>query len=503
MSKINKILSSFSVQNTLNPKIWENPESAKDARLKPVVRKGLEKIAEKFVENLGDDVFVEDVHLMGSLTNFNWSEFSDFDLHVVIDFDRYGKQEELYTELFDLKKKVFNQKYDIKIFGYDVEVYPQKSSESPHSDGVYSILENDWISVPEKTHKNINYEVLKNKIKTWVDKIDDAVEKSETLDDVEKLKELREKIKNYRQSGLEKEGEFSYENLVFKFLRRSGHIEKLFDTAKDIVNKELSVENLVKEDFAPLTPIDIVSNSKFLKSLMDLVDNNLMFEFTPGQKIPYEPEVELIQTGLQYLGFSLPRFGVDGKFGPETKAATEKFQSSNGLSVNGIFSTQDLKYLIATLVSKDFKDSQLQNIQYEREFGLDRSSDQEFYELMLKKLGAPVTNENLKFLLAWRQAEGKSGQFNPFNTTHKLNDSTDFNSVGVQNYQSLDDGMYATLKTLTNGKYNCIINGLINDIGASEIAKCPSLEVWGTGGLVGKVLAGYDSGAEVKSPPLR
>lgn len=503
MSKIKKILSSFSVQNTLNPKIWENPETPKEAKLKPNVKVALEKIADKFVDNLGDDVFVEDVLLMGSLTNFNWSDFSDFDLHVVIDFERYGNQEELYFELFDLKKKVFNEKYDIKIYGYDVEVYPQKSTESPHSDGVYSVLENDWVSVPKKTHKNINYEFLKSKIKTWVDKIDAAVENTESLEDVEKLKELREKIKKYRQSGLDKEGEFSYENLVFKFLRRSGHIEKLFDTAKEITNRELSVETLVNEDFAPLTPIDIVSGSKFLKSLMDLVDNDLMFEFTPGQKIPYEPQVELIQTGLQYLGFSLPRFGVDGKYGPETKAATEKFQSSNGMPSTGTFGKEEMKYLIATLVSKDFKDSQLDKIQYEREFDLESSSDQEFYELMLKKLGAPVTNENLKFLLAWRQAEGKSGRYNPFNTTHKLEDSTNFNDVGVQNYQSLDDGMYATLKTLTNGRYNCIINGLINDIGAIEIAKCPSLEVWGTGNLVGKVLDGYESGATIKSPPLR
>lgn len=110
MSKIKKILSSFSVQNTLNPKIWENPETPKEAKLKPNVKVALEKIADKFVDNLGDDVFVEDVLLMGSLTNFNWSDFSDFDLHVVIDFERYGNQEELYFELFDLKKKGFQRK---------------------------------------------------------------------------------------------------------------------------------------------------------------------------------------------------------------------------------------------------------------------------------------------------------------------------------------------------------------------------------------------------------
>ena len=39
--------------------------------------------------------------------------------------------------------------------------------------------------------------------------------------------------------------------------------------------------------------------------------------------------------------------------------------------------------------------------------------NQDFYEKLLKKLSAPVTDENLKFLYAWRQSEGKAGKYNP------------------------------------------------------------------------------------------
>ena len=56
------------------------------------------------------------------------------------------------------------------------------------------------------------------------------------------MEKIKEKLKNYRKSGLEKEGEFSYENLVFKFLRRSGHIEKLFNMLNKTTNKELSIK---------------------------------------------------------------------------------------------------------------------------------------------------------------------------------------------------------------------------------------------------------------------
>ena len=122
MSNTQKILNSFSVKETLNPKVWEDFESIENATMKPKIRKALMRIAEEFIEDLGDDVFVEDIYLMGSLANFNWSEYSDFDLHVIVDMERYGKQEKLYEEIFDLKKKLFNDKHDIKIYGYDVEL---------------------------------------------------------------------------------------------------------------------------------------------------------------------------------------------------------------------------------------------------------------------------------------------------------------------------------------------------------------------------------------------
>jgi hypothetical protein len=57
-----------------------------------------------------------------------------------------------------------------------------------------------------------------------------------------KVKTLKDKLKEYRKSGLEKEGEYSYENLVFKFLRRAKIIEKLYDIVSKQSDKELSVE---------------------------------------------------------------------------------------------------------------------------------------------------------------------------------------------------------------------------------------------------------------------
>jgi predicted nucleotidyltransferase len=243
MSKFQQILNSFSIKETLNPKVWENPDNPKKATMIPKVKEALERIAEEFVDYLGDNVFVEDVVLTGSLSNFNWSEFSDFDLHIIVDMDEYGDEDELYKELFNLKKQLFNTNHDIKIFGYDVELYAQDAEEPHISSGVYSIMNNEWINVPRKINLEIDKKVLEDKIKNWTEKIDTAIENGE----IKVLESIKDKLKKYRQSGLDDGGELSYENLVFKYLRRSGHIEKLFDSINKGTDKELSVERKMEE----------------------------------------------------------------------------------------------------------------------------------------------------------------------------------------------------------------------------------------------------------------
>jgi predicted nucleotidyltransferase len=207
----------------------------------------LTRIAEEFIDYLGEDVFVEDIVLTGSLSNFNWSEFSDFDLHVIVDLQQYEDQGELYKELYNLKKQVFNDLHDIRIFGYDVELYAQDVEEEHYSSGVYSIMNDEWINKPKKLDLKIDEKILKTKIDHWVEKIDSVTDTESKEDDRKLLETLKEKLKKFRQSGLEKDGELSYENLVFKFLRRSGHIQKLFDSLNKATDKELSVERKIEE----------------------------------------------------------------------------------------------------------------------------------------------------------------------------------------------------------------------------------------------------------------
>jgi len=247
MNNFQKILNSFSVQETLNPKIWQNPDDPQKSKMIPKVKNALMRIAEEFIEYLGEEVFVEDVVLTGSLANFNWSEYSDFDLHIIVDFQQFEEESPLYKELYNLKKQVFNDKHNIKIFGYDVELYAQDSVEPHFATGVYSVMDDEWVTKPKKLENEIDKAVLEKKIKNWIEKIDKVIETDEPEDDKKLIDSIKEKLKDYRKSGLEKEGELSYENLVFKFLRRSGHIQKLFDISNKALDKELSIERKIED----------------------------------------------------------------------------------------------------------------------------------------------------------------------------------------------------------------------------------------------------------------
>lgn len=504
MKNFEEIIKSFSVRDTLNPKVWENPQEPEDAKMKKKVLDALEKIADKFIDYLGEDIIVEDIVLTGSLANFNWSEFSDFDLHVIIDFQQYEDEAELYKELYNLKKQIFNEKHNIKIYGYDVELYAQDIDESHFATGTYSIMNKEWIKVPEKIKPEIDKNLLIGKITQWVEKIDKAIRNRDGNE--KRLETLKDKLKEYRKSGLEDKGELSYENLVFKFLRRSGHIEKLFKEIDKTVDKELSVERNIQESEVNKKNnkdlLEVLNSSKFLSQLRDIAEQGRTYEYNPGIKIPFSKDVEMIQTALQFLGYSLPKWGVDGKFGPETEKATYEFQKKFDLPSNGKIDGKNLKYLLVTLMVKGFKDSDLSSIDREKEIDSSSISDKNFYERLLQELDAPVTSENMKFLLAWRQSEGKAGRYNPFNTTHKMPNSTNYNTVGVKNYETIEDGLKATIKTLLNGRYDCIVNGLRNDIGANKIASCSSLHTWGTGDLVAKVIRGYESGSSPKISSL-
>jgi hypothetical protein len=228
---------SFHLKDELNPKIWT------DFEIDEGVREDLLRIAQDFYNSTTLEADVKNVVLTGSLSNYNWSEkYSDYDLHILIDFRDVNEDIELVKKYVDAAKNNFNKEHDIHIKGYEVEVYIQDISEEHNASGMFSLLKNKWIIKPKKIEFVPNDEEIREKGKSVMMLVDDIVkdvDKDEYDDFNEKIKKVWDKIKNYRKSGLDSEGgEFSLGNLVFKLLRRNGYIEKVMKLKRYAYDKQ-------------------------------------------------------------------------------------------------------------------------------------------------------------------------------------------------------------------------------------------------------------------------
>jgi hypothetical protein len=194
-----KIVGSFKPKDSLSNQIFE--VNGKSFSMRDEIRKRLLEITNDFVDSLNVDVFIHDIVLTGSLSNYNWSQYSDVDLHILIDFDSVNKDKNsssfhaILKEFFDAKKNVWNEKHDIKIKGYDVEIYVQDIDEEHISSGVYSILNNEWVVEPKKEEANIDDRKILEKGEEYAKKIDKLIKLGDKRDVTPDIETLRKKIK--------------------------------------------------------------------------------------------------------------------------------------------------------------------------------------------------------------------------------------------------------------------------------------------------------------------
>ena len=232
-------LKSFEVNDTFDPDIWE------DEVLKPEIRENLLKIAKDFLIDLPFDLEPKDVTLTGSLANYNWSKYSDIDLHIIVDFSEVDDNLELVKELFRQLQTNWNNRHDILIKGYEVEIYFQDSNEAHISTGVYSVQNNEWIAKPTPESVSIDYANVKKKAQDISDRIDHIAkmmtdeEGDAVLDAIDRLKA---KVRNMRKTGLEGSGQYSVENLAFKVLRRSEELGRLSDLKAKAYDELMSID---------------------------------------------------------------------------------------------------------------------------------------------------------------------------------------------------------------------------------------------------------------------
>ncbi|CAB4137799.1 Putative amidoligase enzyme [uncultured Caudovirales phage] len=221
----------------LNPAIWSGE------KMKPEVREKLMVIAQDFKEFLGlSDLEVKDITVSGSNAGYTYTPHSDIDLHLVVDIPQ-ADESDVYRELFDAKKYQYNDQHNITIGGYDVELYVEDARKQPVSQGIYSVLNNDWVKIPLKRKATVNDEAVKSKFEDIGQRIESAIASGNS----EKIATLARKIKNMRQAGLDEHGELGAENLAYKMLRNQGMIKKLYDARQAAQDAEMSLNERRKK----------------------------------------------------------------------------------------------------------------------------------------------------------------------------------------------------------------------------------------------------------------
>lgn len=221
----------------LNPRIW-----GRDEHLLPEVRERLLAIAEDFQEFLGvEDLNVKDITISGSNAAYSYTKNSDIDLHLVVEMP----SDPVYQELFSAKKYQYNSEHNIKIGGADVELYVQPADQPHISQGIYSVQDNSWISIPQRKRARVDDACVRDKVTDLDARIHDAVRSG----DESKIATLADKIKAMRQAGLEQQGEFGCENLAFKILRNSGCIKLLWDARRAAQDHQLSLRETPAKPF--------------------------------------------------------------------------------------------------------------------------------------------------------------------------------------------------------------------------------------------------------------
>ncbi len=239
-------LSSFKVKDELNERLWINN------KLNSKVREKLLDIADDFIDELTIPNFKpKDIVFTGSLANYNWSRFSDIDVHIIVSFKDIYKKVELIDDYFKSKKEIWNQTHEnLKIYGYPVEISVENEDEPGVSSGVYSLIKNKWMVEPDDfDDARLNEKYIKEfsaKIMTDIDDIEHKIKtetRNDRLEDLsDKIMKIFKRLKNMRKEGLARSGEMSSGNVIYKVLRRTNYLDKIWDIINNTYNKINSIK---------------------------------------------------------------------------------------------------------------------------------------------------------------------------------------------------------------------------------------------------------------------
>lgn len=243
-------LSSFALRDELFPGFWSN----KDGLLNSRIRLKLLDIADDFWKTVNLSwVKPNAIILTGSICNYNWSTYSDIDLHLIVDFSLVDKHTDFVRDYFNSKKNEWNDMHNhLSILGRNVELYVQNMTDDICSGGIYDLEQNKWLQKPIKNSDNIierNEKKIKEtaaEIMTIIDGMHIATDKTTDKHQIESIGDdaykLWRRIKSMRSDSLNSDGENGKGNIIYKILRRTQYLDKLFELMSYTYDEVNSIE---------------------------------------------------------------------------------------------------------------------------------------------------------------------------------------------------------------------------------------------------------------------
>ena len=233
-----RVKENIKVNNALNPKLWDE-----NNKLRTEVREAALRIVEFFLSQMDMPITYKDIRILGSNASYNYSPYSDLDIHIVVDFNELEGSNSMLRKYFNGVRNGFLNDYDVKIHGIPVEMYIEDISDTPKAMGIYSVADDGWIKFPKQDTNAVEADV-DSVADVWEARINKLV-KRDSLEDVDTA------IRNLyyvRRNSLAQDGEYGKGNQLFKEIRNRGLLDMLKQKKKELISKELSVEKKLCED---------------------------------------------------------------------------------------------------------------------------------------------------------------------------------------------------------------------------------------------------------------
>jgi len=423
--------SGFKVKDKLNSDIWVDENT-----VDPEISETLIQIAKDYYETLGiNDIPIIDITFTGSLANYNWSKYSDIDVHIIVNLDKLDERKDLFKDLIDSKTRAWNDTHKVTVKGFDVELYIQDLNQDHHATGVYSLIKGEWVLKPEKTSPSIDKKSVRKKYKDISDKILDIEKELKNKNYktvISRSTKLKDKIKKMRTSGLESGGEFSTENIVFKLLRRNEYMGRINDLLIQAYDKDVSIdEHILIEDYPEQFDMDYFKSLPSFRARIKYCEDNLSRISSGSSRIVYKiDDTKVLKLAKNKKGIAQNDVEIEySKYYDIKDIVAEVFDyEENGLWVEMELATKLTIGKFKQITGLNFKDYGLALHNYAVEHGVPVMRGKLKYKIDKEFMGEMWENEFsyqiLSFIANYDIPPGDLGRLNTYGVVKRNGEDT-------------------------------------------------------------------------------